>query len=172
MADVGSAPSICAVVAGPAALWVNTGSLYAMEFLGWSLNGLTIEELTFMAPIHTDEQGGEQGPPVDYQILGYQHRITAELAKFQDSVLQKLASRFNLNTSASLRGVGMLARCNSAAFRVLIKAPNFTRNYTSVVMPEPIELSPVGSLATRVRLGFVKDGTVGDTMWDSTITTP
>ena len=46
-----TAPNICAVVAGPCEVWVDTGTARALEFLGWSLNGITIEEIATNAAL-------------------------------------------------------------------------------------------------------------------------
>lgn len=172
MAELGAAPSICAVVAGPVEIWVDTGASLALEFLGWSVNGVTIQQVAFHGPIHSDENGGDQGPPVDYQLFGQQHRISMELSKFQDTVLAKLEARYNPNTVAGNVGVGMLLGCSAAMFRVLLKGPSFVRNYPACLIPEPIEISPIGSQASRARVSFIAEAPAGDTIWNTTTTTP
>lgn len=161
-------PNICAVVAGPCEIWVNTGTTSALEFLGWSLNGVTIQEVAYHAPIHSDENGGTLGPPTDYQLFGHQHRISMELSKFQDAVLARLDPRFNPNATTENVGVGMLLACTTASFRLLLKAPNFLRNYLSTVILDPIELSPIGSQATRARVTFTASVAIGGTLWNRT----
>lgn len=165
-----TAPNICAVVAGPCEVWVDTGTSRVLEFLGWSLGGITIEELAYHSPIHSDENGGVQGPPVDFQLFGHQHRISMELSKFQESVLAKLDPRYNPETTAGSVGVGMLLGCATATFRLLLKAPNFVRNYLATVILEPIELAPVGSQASRARIAFTANVVTGGTLWDTTTT--
>lgn len=165
-----TAPNICAVVAGPCETWVDTGTDRALQFLGWSLAGVSIEEVGFQAPIHSDENGGEHGPPVDYQLFGHQHRISMELSKFQDGVLAKLDPRYNPSTTAGSVGVGMLLGCATAAFRLLLKAPNFVRNYPAAVILEPIELAPIGSQASRARITFTANAVTGGTLWDTNAT--
>jgi hypothetical protein len=165
-----TAPNICAVVAGPCEVWVDTGTARALEFLGWSLSGVTIEEVAYHAPIHSDENGGPLGPPVDYQLFGHQHRIAMELSKFQDLVLARLDPRYHPDTAAGNVGVGMLLGCATATFRLLLKAPNFVRNYLAAVILDPIELSPVGSQATRARVTFTANVVTGGTLWNTTIT--
>lgn len=172
MTEVGDPPALCAVVAGPVQIWVNTGASGALEFLGWSLNGVSIEQIVFQSEVHCDEAGGQPGPPVDYQLYGYQHRISMELAKFQDSVLAKLDPRYNPNTAGGSIAVGMLLKCATATFRVLLKGPNFVRNYLTCVIPNPIELSPIGSQASRARVTFLASTGIGGTLWNTTTTTP
>lgn len=163
-----TAPNICAVVAGPCEVWVDTGTSRALEFLGWSLGGVSIEEVAYHAPIHSDENGGPQGPPADYQLFGHQHRISMELSKFQDAVLAKLDPRYNPSTTEGNIGVGMLLGCATATFRLLLKAPNFVRNYLATVILEPIELGPVGSQASRARVAFTANVVTGGILWNTT----
>lgn len=163
-----AAPAICAVVAGPCEIWVDTAADRALEFLGWSINGVTIEEIAYHSEIHSDQNGGEQGPPVDYQLFGHQHRISMELSKFQSAVLAKLAPRFHPLTDAGAVNVGMLLGCSTATFRLLLLAPNFTRNYPTCVIPDPIEMSPIGSQASRARLSFTANQGIGGVLWDTT----
>jgi len=165
-----TAPVICAVVAGPCEIWVDTAADRALEFLGWSLGGVTIEEVAYHAPIHSDENGGPAGPPADYQLFGHQHRISMELSKFQDAVLARLDPRYNPNTVNGSVGVGMLLGCASATFRLLLKAPNFVRNYLATVILDPIQISPVGSQASRARVTFTANVITGGTLWNTTAT--
>ena len=147
-------PSICPTVAGPLQVWVDTGSSNALEFLGWTTNGASIEQTAFQTPVFSDENGGEQGQPVDYQLFGNQHRVSLELSKFQSAVLAKLDARYNPAVDAGDIGVGMLLNCTSGKFRLLLWAPNFVRNYPNSYVLEPIEQSPIGSQYTRARCSF------------------
>jgi hypothetical protein len=163
-------PTICANVAGPLQIWVDTGAANALEFLGWTTNGASIEQLAFQTPVFSDENGGEQGPPVDYQMFGNQHRVSLELSKFQQSVLTKLDARYNPNTSNGNVGVGMLLGCNSAVFRLLLWAPNFVRNYVNTVLLEPIEESPIGAQYTRARCSFTCNKNSAGVLFNTTST--
>ena len=178
MTAVGTPPSLCALVAGPCEVWVDTGASNAMEFLGWTANGVTIEERMFHGEIHDDTAGGDQGPPTDYQNFGGQHRIHLELQRYQDSVLAKVEARFNV--AASSNGVGMLLGCVGGLFRVLLRGPNFVRNYESAnsagkgncAVLDPIERSPIGSQASRARVTFTANHLAGVVPWDTVTTTP
>lgn len=165
-----TAPNICAVVAGPCEIWVDTGTDRALEFLGWSLNGVAIEEVAYHSQIHSDENGGELGPPADYQLFGHRHRISMELSKFQEAVLAKLDPRYNPSTAIGNVAVGMLLGCATASFRLLLTAPNFVRNYLATVILDPIEISPVGSQASRARIVFTANVVPGGTLWNTTTT--
>lgn len=181
MAALGAVTAVCAQVAGPLEIWVGTGALNALEFLGWSINGATIEESPFIAPIASDDFGGDQGPPADYQVMGYQHRISLELHKYDPAVLAKLELFYNqaaLSSASGTAAVGMLLNCTPLTTRLLlcsrtaISTFTYVRNYTAVQILDPIEQSPIGSQATRARLAFVANAKAGVTPWNSTTTTP
>lgn len=166
-----AAPNICATVGGPLEIWVDTGAANGMEFLGWTANGAQIEEIGFHSPIVSDQNGGDQGPPVDYQFFGLQHRVTLELTKFQSTVVAKVGARYNPNTSSASVGVGMLLGCVGAQFRLLLKSTtgNFIRNYLGAVVLDPVDYSPVGSQATRIRCAFTCNAVDG-VMYNSSTT--
>jgi hypothetical protein len=147
-------PSTCPFVAGPVQVWVGSGTAGALEYLGYTINGVRITERTFITGIPGDENGGDSGPPVDYQKFGDQHFINLELGKYVNSVLVKVASRWNNPTGAAI-AVGTLFNCNNYSFRVLLIGPNFTRNYVSCIPMDDIERAPLGSQFTRASLTFV-----------------
>ncbi len=180
MTNVAAPPTICANVAGPLQIWVATGAALALEFLGWTINGAEISEQPFIAPLASDDFGGDQGPPSDYQIMGVQHRIGLELLKYQKAVAAKLENFYNLialSTASGTAGVGMLTTCTPLTTRVLLlsgdpSAPQYVRNYPLAQIIEPIEYAPIGSQASRLRVNFIINAKAGITPWDTTVTTP
>ncbi len=172
----GSPPPVCAVVAGPVEIWVGTGTSEALEFLGWTVNGVSIQERPFVTPIVSDEYGGSGGPPADYQLMGMQHRISLELSKYQSAVLAKLDRFYNsIALGAGAAGVGMLLGCGGLATRLLMRAgpagsSTFVRNYSQAFVIDPVELAPVGAQATRARVNFVVNAKAGIIPWDTSET--
>lgn len=171
-------PVVCAQVAGPLQLWVGTGAVGAAEFLGWSRNGARIEEIPFNAPIFSDDYGGDQGPPSDYQLMGGQHRISFELSKYSPTVLAKLEAFYNqaiLSSTSATAQVGMLMTCLPLTTRLLLLAGTptvftYCRNYPTALIINPIEFEPVGSQATMPRLSFIANYRAGETPYNQTVT--
>ena len=170
MTGPGTPPSICANVAGPLEVWLGTGTSNALEFLGYTINGADIEEISFQGEIHSDEAGGEKGPPVDYQIFGTQHRISLELQRYNSIILEKLNLFYNKNDSPA-PVVGGLQICGGSSFRVLLCSHDlttFVRNYPACVIKEPVNKGPIGSQATRARVSFISNAVTGVVPWNTT----
>lgn len=145
--------SQCPLVAGPVAIFVDTGAANALEFLGYTIDGVEIEENAFIEGIPSDLSGGTSGPPTDYQWFGRQDRISFELGKFDPAVLAKVSQRNNPAASGTLN-VGTLLGCSGQTYRVLLLGDNFTRNYLSCIPIDPHRWAPIGAKFTRVSGSF------------------
>lgn len=170
-----SASSMCPVVAGPVGVWVDTGASNAIAFLGITANGVRITERAFFNEIHADDSGGEKGPPIDRQIMCYEHLIELELVRYIPAVLALVAIRVNPVIVSPY--VGQLLGCSGGNFRVLLYAPSggFTRNYETgtgagkgnCTPIEAISYDPVGSQNTIARVTFVANSAAGVVPWDT-----
>ncbi len=161
----------CFQQAGPLQIWVNTGASSAPELLGWTRNGIDIDQDARMQELKSDLSGGDAGVPGDYQWLGEMHEISAELAQWSDSVLAKLERR--VNPTVLTRYPGMLVGCLGGQFRALFLALNFVRCYTNVHIVRPIRRAPIGTPATFPRIVFTGLGDINNTdskPWNSTYT--
>lgn len=159
--------NLCVNVAGPVGIWVDTGSAHALEHLGWSQDGIQIQEIPFVEGIPGDQNGGNSGPPIDYQLFPGQHRIIIDLNKYSSAVLAKIALRANPAEAVSA-SVGMLLACSDQLFRVLLYSStgNFIRNYPYCVAIDPIDAN-YGSKYTRTQLVFTAN-TVNGVIWNTT----
>jgi hypothetical protein len=170
-------PATCFFSAGPCQVWVNTGADGAMEFLGFSVNGISITENVFMTPIPSDENGGNEGPPADYQLMGRQDEISMELGKFNPLVLARLIVRANPGVNTSINpSVGLLLGCAGKMYRLCLVGcapsdtnPRFIRNYPACVLPAPIQRTPVGSQIMRASVTFLANVQNG-VLWNESVT--
>lgn len=142
--------AVAVQVAGLVTIQVDTGSSHALETLGYSINGVEIEENIFTLPVHGDEHGGDAGPPIDIQYLGQVDTVRMELSKWDEAVLDKIRSRlWNSGFTAPLAGqvlsadIGALFFGGSKFFRLALDAANagFDRDYIKVVFQEPISVN-------------------------------
>jgi hypothetical protein len=134
-------------VAGLATIQVDTGNSHALETLGYSINGVEIEENIFTLPVHGDEHGGDSGPPIDIQYLGQVDTVRMELTKYDLAVLDKLRARlWNSGFTAPTAGqvlsanIGSLFFAGSFTFRLTIDCANsgYDRDYIKVIFQESI----------------------------------
>lgn len=143
----------CNNVAGKVQVWVDTGSAYALEFLGYTINGVEIEEVTFMSNVPSDENGGTEGPPNDVQHMGDLHYIRLEMGQFFDSVLAKIRSRLNTASEGTSITPGTLLRCGGYTYRVLLIGPNYVRNYLACIPRGAIRMN-AGTQFSRAMVEF------------------
>jgi hypothetical protein len=116
----------------------NNGSL---EELGYTTDGCQIVENIFTTEVHSDEFGGESGPPADIQYLGEYHIVRLNLSKYDEAVANKIRASTAGGTAGTPATRGTLYRQDTKSWRLLIKTPNRPRNYLSVVFREPREFN-------------------------------
>ncbi len=162
---------LCVNVAGPVGIWVNTGPAYALEHLGWSQDGIQIQEIPYITGIPGDQNGGSDGPPIEYQQFVSQHRIVLDLNKYSETVMAKVALRANPAAAITQR-VGQLLFCSAQYYRVLLTSfdsegtVTFIRNYPYCVPFDPIDAN-YGSKYTRKQVVFTAN-TIGGVLWNTT----
>jgi hypothetical protein len=156
-------------VAGLASVKVDSGVANAIELIGYTENGVEIQENQFTYDVHGDENGGDQGPPIDVQNLGQVDIIRMTFTKWDDAIMAKIRPAAKGGTAGTVPTPGALAIQGSGTFRLLIDAPNFDRNYTTVIFREAKEMN-VGtkhSKAVIVAHGYKNASGV---VWNTTMT--
>jgi hypothetical protein len=104
--------------------------------------------------------------------MGELHYIRTEFSKFNDEIMAKVRARLNGNTEASGAFTpGSLVICGGFYYRLLLQAPNFTRNYLIAVPSEPYEMN-VGSRWSRAALEWEchrspAGGSPSQTIWNT-----
>lgn len=149
-------------VGGACLIRTGTASAAALEDFGYSINGVRIVEIPYYGDVPGDQNGGDEGPPIDVQVFGITHRITAELSYYDATAMADMSLRVLDGTFVS--GDLMLAGTNY--FRVLLTAANFTRNYLYCIVREPIELN-VGTKFTRPTITW-EAHYQGGVIWNTT----
>jgi hypothetical protein len=128
-------------VAGLVTVKADTGSAHSLETLGYTENGVEIQENMFTYDVHGDENGGDQGPPIDVQNMGQVDIIRMTFTKWDDAVMAKIRPTAYGGTAGTSPTAGALAIQGSGTFRLLIDGVNFDRNYTTVIFREAKELN-------------------------------
>lgn len=155
------------VVAGALPVSVGTGSAAALESLGYSINGIEITQRHITIPVPGDENGGDEGPPIDIQSLGRIDIIRMELSKYDAAIAAKLEPMNRGGTAGTILTPGTLLFAGSKTYRVLLNNGTFTRNYLKcVLLNDPLELN-AGTKFSRLKLEFEAHES-GGVLWNST----
>lgn len=159
---------------GPTVVKVDTGALNALENLGYSADGIQIEERMFHSDVPVDLNGGPEGPPGDVQFMGSVHIITFRLTKFYDSVLDKITPYLYGGTNGQIPDPGSFMSSNG--FRLLLypddyaSGSNNPRNYPLAFPRGSISFNK-GTKYRAVQMTWEAHATVISnelTMWNAT----
>jgi hypothetical protein len=115
----------CPYVSGPVLVKINLRDSNGFVNLGYTTEGVQMEETFFTNPIHSDQYGGTAGPPVDKQFMGKTARISLSLAEYSMAVVKRMRegqSSVNWTTGAAgtLQNIGGLLSCGKRAFQILL----------------------------------------------------
>lgn len=129
----------------------------ALESLGYTSNGARIQEEDFYEEVHTDEQGGDAGPPVELIYHGKRVRVTLELAKWDGAVADKLAARVSQTSTTPQPGkqleAGIPMIASQKAFRLVLKSSVGSWDLPVAIVRGQFEINK-GSRPSRLLISF------------------
>lgn len=144
-------------IPGPCEVLVDTGTSNALETLGWTVNGAQVEQIDYRHEVKGDQNGGDEGSPIEVQHLGFIHRVTLELSKYDEAIMSKLQATVYGGTEGTRSAMGLPLSSNS--FRLLLKpalsgttTAQAVRNYPIAMLKQPAHV--VGTKATQKRMTF------------------
>lgn len=120
-------------VPGVALVRVGTGQGGALENLGYSVNGVHIVMETYLLDVPGDENGGDQGPPIDIQKLGERATVRIESNKYEMNVADKLAP-FRGDALGVPDAAGRLLFTGQGYYRLLVHSANQAHNFPCAVL--------------------------------------
>lgn len=153
-------------VAGACLIRSGTGSASALEDVGYSINGVEIQEDVFTGDVPGDQNGGDQGPPIDIQYFGEVHRLSIDLSKYDPAVVAKIQAKYKGGTAGAIGTPGSLIIGATTYYRILLTATNFTRNYLGAIPRQPMSVN-AGTKFSVQRLLF-DCYAISGTIWNST----
>jgi hypothetical protein len=137
-------------VFGPALIKVGTGSVGALESLGYTRQAADIRSQGFFLDVPGDENGGDQGPPIDIQYLGEIARVRLELTKWDEVVAAKVRSRLAAGTEGTPGTAGTLMFGGSKSIRVLVHSTTGPMNFPRAFLRDPWEIAKGTRYSTLV----------------------
>lgn len=167
-------------VPGPCEILVGTGSTAALEHLGWTVGGAEIEEQVKLAEVFGDQNGGEEGLPIEWQHLGCMDVVTLEFSKLDFTVAQKVSQRINPGLSSYGGTIaagtsptpGTLILATTSYYRLLLNPTNstFIRNYLIGIPIDPITSNIGTRFQKRLQRWMCFPPVGGGTLWNVTNT--
>ena len=158
--------ALAVITTGAALIRTGTGASQILEDLGYTINGVTIIENVYMSDVPGDQNGGDEGPPIDIQYFGQVDRIRMEFSKFDQLVADKIRPRLEGGTAGTVGTAGTLITAGTKYFRLLIEPTSLPRNYLAAIPREPIEVNR-GTKFSRLILEF-ECHAIGGVLWDTT----
>lgn len=112
-------------IPGPCHVLLNTGASSALQGLGFTENGAEVREDLLAGDVPGDQNGGDQGPPIDIQKFGLIGHVHLEMSKWDSAVAAFVKAKSNPNGSIpTAAGVsptpGGLIFSNTDYFRLLL----------------------------------------------------
>lgn len=119
------AGAYCPYVTGPVLVKVNLRDGGGFVNLGYTAEGVQVEEQFYTNPIHSDQYGGTAGPEVDRQFMGKSAKINLSLVEYSLTVVKKLregqaATSWATGVPGTITTVGGLVTCGNGAFQILL----------------------------------------------------
>lgn len=156
------------IVPGACTVKVDTGSSHALETLGLTVGGVQIEEEIYTGEVKGDENGGEEGPPIDIQYFGEVHRVTLELNKTDMAVLAKVLPGLYGGTEGVTGTPGSLLSAGGLYYRLLLASALYPRNYLRAFLRGPAKSCNRSTKHAVQRLVF-ECHAWGGTLYNTTI---
>lgn len=89
--------------------------------LGYTENGVELEEREFTLPAYSDENGGQHGVPFDYQVMGEQVMIRLAMSRFDAAIAAKMKRPWSVQlTEGMMQTPGKLVYQDLGFFRLAI----------------------------------------------------
>lgn len=137
---------------GPALIRIDANQGAGLESLGYSEDGVRIWQEKFRLPVHGDQNGGLDGPPIDIQQLGAIWHVEMVLTSWETSVADKIANGVAGGSAGTEGTVGTLLFTESnKIFRLLINPTSRPFNFLRAV-PEDFDISPKGTKHSKLTI--------------------
>ena len=156
------------VVTGPANVFIDGYQL------GFTRNGAEIRHEAHFADIPGDENGGDEGPPIEIVHLGEMVRVRLELTKYDATQALNVMARVKGGVAGQPPAAGTLMFANNKHRRVTLDTriggnSTVPANFPRCIVREPIELNKGTKFSTLViEFTAYKDPYTG-VLWDANV---
>lgn len=113
----------------------------SLALLGYTENQADLTERLFTGEVHGDENGGDQGPPIDIQYFGEMHIVRMLLTKYDEAIADTIRAGVAGGTAGTPSTSGSLYFQGGLDWRLLLHTVNRPRNYLRAIFDEPKEIN-------------------------------
>jgi len=147
------------LVPGPALIQTDAtaDSKNTLKTLGYTTNGADLVFDGFYVNVPGDENGGDEGPPIEVLMLGMIARVRLELDKYDTAVIDAINARYWANpvpTVGTPPTVGIMMFANDYTFRLKVTTTVRTYDFPRAFTRGPIEMPRYGSKYSMVVCEF------------------
>lgn len=143
-------------VAGVCEVQVGTSG-GSLQILGKTANGAEVTKEAFHLNVPGDDNGGDDGPPIDIQILGEIARVRLELTKWDVAVSVLVEARAPSGTAGqptnAAVAAGTLMFTDGETFRLLLNTADTPINFPRAIPRGTIEINR-GTKFSRLIIEF------------------
>lgn len=137
-------------VGGATLIQVGTGGAGALEDLGYNRNNVDTIKEGFFLDVPGDQNGGDDGPPIEIQYLGEIARVRVEMTKFDNTIADKVRARVQSGTAGTISSVGALMFAGTLFMRLRLTNANLIRNFPRAIPRGAIEIGRGSKFSTFV----------------------
>jgi hypothetical protein len=139
-------------VTGPCQIKVNFRDGNGLQWLGYSENGIEVQENFLYVDVNSDRYGGTSGAPIDRQFMGATARIPVQLSEFDPEVLDTCRKYLPTNGAG---GETTLANGELPAAGCLVAAENQSLQVVLVGLKDAAALVADANALTLSPLNFL-----------------
>lgn len=163
-------------VAGACAVYIALPSVNSgnPQLLGYTRNGAQIREETFHLNVPGDQNGGDEGPPIEVQQLGMVAHIVIELTKWDKTIADHIRKQADGATLGTPVAAGSLMFSASLGWRVTLVPLSGTGigqplNFPRCITRQPRELN-LGSKFSTMFVEFEAHEDGSGVLWNNSTT--
>lgn len=140
--------------AGAVTVKIDDGQGGGLQTLGYTRNGADETSEVHWLDVPGDQNGGDDGPPIEVQYMGEIRRVRLELTKWDTAVAALIKARVAGATDGIPATPGTMIFTQAKGFRLVLdgngSVANLDQNYIACIPRMPIEVNKGTKYATLV----------------------
>lgn len=131
--------------AGAVLVKIDDGAGGGLQSLGYTRNGADTTKEAFFVDVPGDQNGGDEGPPIDIQYMGEIARVRLELTKWDSTVAALVSARVSAATDGQPATAGTFMFAQTKYCRLVLDGggafTSLDMNFPLAIPRMPIELN-------------------------------